>query len=97
MNGFHSDMSRLSMADPALPAQSGEGDEAEDEKDDEMEFESDIDEVYDRQAFGIYQQLPVPPGEPDLSSEPQTAEEYLQRVRYDIGTADTTRMHQDRK
>lgn len=38
-------------------------------------------ETFDRQAYGLYQQLPVK-GLPDYSTGlPQTAEEYLRRVR----------------
>lgn len=41
----------------------------------------DEEETFDRQAYGLYQQLPVK-GLPDYSSgPPQTAEEYLRRVR----------------
>lgn len=81
MDGLHIAGSRLSSEDPMLPETAeGEGEEVA-EYEDEVEAESDVDEVFDRQAFGIYQQLPVARGKPDLNGEPQTAEEYLQRVR----------------
>ena len=81
MNGFHSDIGRLSLEEAALPA-GAEGDDKDKlEQEEEMDFDSDVDDQFDRHAFGLYQQLPVPPGQPDLSSEPQSAEEYLQRVR----------------
>jgi len=50
---------------------------------DELEGYEDEEEVFDRQAYGLYQQLPIKKGAPDLSAgPPQTAEEYLRRVRY---------------
>ena len=82
MNGFHSEIGHLSLDEPALPEDPEAADAQLDECEDDMEYESEADESFDRQAFGIYQQLPVPLGVPDLSREPQTAEEYLQRVRY---------------
>ena len=45
------------------------------------EASGEDDPEFDMQQFGIYQALPVPPGQPDWEGEPQTAEEYLQRVR----------------
>ena len=81
MNGFHSDIGRLSLNDEALPTQVGGVDGEEHGEENDMDFDSDVDDSADRHAYGLYQQLPVSPGEPDLSSEPQTAEEYLQRVR----------------
>lgn len=43
---------------------------------------NDEEESFDRQAYGLYQQLPVRMGMPDYSlGPPQTAEEYLRRVR----------------
>lgn len=54
------------------------------EEDDEEEDggDGDSDEEEDRREYGIYQCLPVPPGEPDWEEEePQTVEEYLRRVR----------------
>jgi hypothetical protein len=82
MNGFHSEIGHLSLGEPAFPEDPEAADAQLDEYEDDMEYESEADESFDRQAFGIYQQLPVLHGVPDLSSEPQTAEEYLQRVRY---------------
>ncbi len=36
----------------------------------------------DRREFGLYQCLPVEPGEPEWDTEePETVEEYLRRVR----------------
>ena len=81
MNGFHPDLGRLSLAEATLPAEIEGGDKDEHEQEDDMEYDDEVDDEFDRHAFGLYQQLPVPSGEPDLSSEPQTAEEYLQRVR----------------
>lgn len=50
---------------------------------DDLEDHEDEEEVFDRQAYGLYQQLPIKKGAPDLSAgPPQTAEEYLRRVRY---------------
>jgi len=47
------------------------------------EDDSDSDEEYNLKNFGIHQALPVD-GEPDWSlAEPDTAEEYLRRVRYE--------------
>lgn len=41
-------------------------------------------EEHDHKMFGIYQALPVPEGEPDWDSgPPETAEEYLRRVRWE--------------
>ncbi|KAL4442036.1 hypothetical protein ABPG77_011297 [Micractinium sp. CCAP 211/92] len=38
----------------------------------------------DRREFGLYQCLPVEPGEPEWDTEePETVEEYLRRVRYE--------------
>ena len=84
MNGFHSEIGQLSLDEPALPEdpEAVDAQMDEDEDEDDMQYESEADESIDSQAFGIYQQLPVPHGVPDLSREPQTAEEYLQRVRY---------------
>lgn len=81
MNGFHPDIGRLSLGEAALPAEAGEGDKEDLQEDDDMGFDNEVDDDFDRHAFGLYQQLPVSPGQPDLASEPQTAEEYLQRVR----------------
>lgn len=50
--------------------------EAEDEE------RSSSDSEADRREFGLYQCLPVEPGEPDWETEePETVEEYLRRVR----------------
>jgi hypothetical protein len=55
------------------------------EEEDEYLEDYSTDIEYDRRAYGIYQQLPIRPGTPDLSTgPPQTAEEYLRRVRYDL-------------
>ncbi|BDA41964.1 probable Gem-associated protein 2 [Coccomyxa sp. Obi] len=44
----------------------------------------DEEESFDRQAYGLYQQLPIRKGLPDYSTgPPQTAEEYLRRVRHE--------------
>ena len=82
MNGFHSEIGHLSSDEPALPEDPEAVDAQMDDDEDDEQYESEADESFDRQAFGIYQQLPVPHGVPDLNTEPQTAEEYLQRVRY---------------
>ena len=81
MNGLHADIGRLSLHQAELPAEAGGDDKDESQQDDNMEFDSEVDDELDRHAFGLYQQLPVSPGQPDLGSEPQTAEEYLQWVR----------------
>lgn len=62
-------------------------DEPEDAQEEEEEDESpDVDQIskeFDSKAYGIYQQLPVGRGDPDFASgSPQTAEEYLRRVRH---------------
>lgn len=50
---------------------------------DDDDYDDSSDEEYNQRHFGIYQALPVD-GEPDWSlSEPDTAEEYLRRVRYE--------------
>ena len=55
------------------------GEEAYDEGEEE---ESGTDEEEEQREFGIYQCLPVDDGPPDFDSgEPETAEEYLRRVR----------------
>ena len=82
MNGFHPALGSLSLSEATPPAEAVGGDKDEPEQEDDMDYEEEVDDEFDRHAFGLYQQLPVPSGEPDLSSEPQTAEEYLQRVRY---------------
>ena len=75
----------VSLDDPTLPENAVEDKIEEDEEsevfEDDYSYESEEDRNHDREAFGIYQQLPVSNGEPDLNKEPQTAEEYLQRVR----------------
>ena len=46
---------------------------------DDSEDDADV----DARAYGIYKQLPVDGREPDFESgSPQTAEEYLRRVRW---------------
>ena len=85
MNGLHAEHSSP-VDDPILPENAEEEEEIEQDGEseafeDDLSNDSDIDCNHDRQSFGIYQQLPVPNGEPDLSREPQTAEEYLQQVR----------------
>lgn len=46
--------------------------------------DEDEEEVFDRKAYGLHQQLPIKRGAPDYSAgPPQTAEEYLRRVRCD--------------
>ncbi|KAK9810074.1 hypothetical protein WJX72_004382 [[Myrmecia] bisecta] len=67
------------LASTVLEGAAGESDtiDAEDEP-----F-SDPSEA-DPREFGLYQQLPIPEGEPDFESgEPDDAEEYLRRVRYE--------------
>lgn len=51
---------------------------------DEEEIFDEFDEArYDARAYDIYQQLPVDDKEPDFESgSPETAEEYLRRVRF---------------
>ena len=85
MNGIHAEPFSI-VDDPILPENAEEEEEIEEDEEseafeDELSNDSDIDRNHDCQAFGIYQQLPVSNGEPDLSREPQTAEEYLQQVR----------------
>ncbi|PNW79194.1 hypothetical protein CHLRE_09g405650v5 [Chlamydomonas reinhardtii] len=61
----------------------GEGEEYEGEEEAEGEMDTE-DEEYNLTHFGISQALPVPEGPPDFSAgPPQTAEEYLQWVRYE--------------
>ena len=56
--------------------------EVDDEDEDELTEDESIDDEFDRRAFGIYRQLPVKSGTPDFSAgPPETAEEYLRRVR----------------
>ena len=84
MNGLHAKYP-VFLDDPILPENAVEDRIEEDEEsevfEDDHSYESEEDRSHDREAFGIYQQLPVSNGEPDLTKEPQTAEEYLQRVR----------------
>ena len=85
MNGVHAEHPSL-VDDLILPENAEEEEEIEEDEnseafEDDQFDDSDIDRNHDRQAFGIYQQLPVSNGEPDLNREPQTAEEYLQQVR----------------
>jgi hypothetical protein len=48
----------------------------------EAQEQADEEEA-DRREYGIYQCLPVEPGEPDWQEgEPQSVEEYLRRVRW---------------
>ncbi|KAG2429548.1 hypothetical protein HXX76_010783 [Chlamydomonas incerta] len=65
--------------------EAGEGEEYEGEEEAEGEvMDTDDDEEYNLTHFGISQALPVPEGPPDFSAgPPQTAEEYLQWVRYE--------------
>jgi hypothetical protein len=54
--------------------------EAEEEEDASEADRASVD--FDARAYGIYQQLPVGREEPDFAcGSPQTAEEYLRRVR----------------
>eukprot|EP00878_Enallax_costatus_P004035 GHUV01004258.1.p1 GENE.GHUV01004258.1~~GHUV01004258.1.p1 ORF type:complete len:305 (+),score=93.79 GHUV01004258.1:284-1198(+) len=58
-------------------------DETQDADDQAAYNESSEDEEFNQKNFGIYQALPVE-GEPDWSlEEPDSAEEYLRRVRYE--------------
>ncbi|KAL4427817.1 hypothetical protein ABPG75_001906 [Micractinium tetrahymenae] len=62
--------------------QEHDADEYEDEAEEAKDSSSDSEA--DRREFGLYQCLPVEPGEPDWDTEePQTVEEYLRRVRYE--------------
>lgn len=59
-----------------------EQDNEDGECEDEVEEASSGDSEADRREFGLYQCLPVEPGEPDWDQqEPETVEEYLRRVR----------------
>ena len=56
--------------------------EEESESYEYLDDEEDEEEVFDRKAYGLHQQLPIKRGAPDYSAgPPQTAEEYLRRVR----------------
>ena len=75
------------MDEPGNVALDNEED-VEDKKKKEEEEEEEASEAdstsvdFDARAYGIYQQLPVGMEEPDFASgSPQTAEEYLRRVR----------------
>ena len=58
-------------------------DELEEEDEEECAEADQISKEYDSKAYGIYQQLPVGRGDPEFASgSPQTAEEYLRRVRH---------------
>ena len=63
----------------------GQEDEVLVDQEDEHEedYESDdVDDDFDARAYGMYRQLPVGRDAPEFSSgSPQTAEEYLRRVR----------------
>ena len=84
MNGVHAQPPSL-VHDLIHPENAVEEEAEEDEEpeafEDDLSYDSEIDRNHDRQAFGIYQQLPCSDGAPNLNREPQTAEEYLQRVR----------------
>ncbi|KAI7839292.1 hypothetical protein COHA_006990 [Chlorella ohadii] len=56
--------------------------ECEDEEGSDEE-DSSSDAEADRREFGIYQALPVEPGEPDWDAECLDVQEYLRRVRYE--------------
>ncbi len=55
--------------------------ECEDEEGSDEE-DSSSDAEADRREFGIYQALPVEPGEPDWDAECLDVQEYLRRVRW---------------
>ncbi len=56
--------------------------EEESESFEYLDDEEDEEEVFNRKAYGLHQQLPIRRGVPDYSTgPPQTAEEYLRRVR----------------
>ena len=72
----------------ATPAEAGdaemepaESQEYEEEEEEEEESDSSSDAEADRREFGIYQALPVEPGEPDWDAECLDVQEYLRRVR----------------
>lgn len=59
-----------------------EGQQEEEDGEEEASEANRASEDFDARAYGIYQQLPVGRQEPDFASgSPQTAEEYLRRVR----------------
>lgn len=63
---------------PTYAAEAEEGSHASEDYEDCDDEEGS----FDRQAYGLYQQLPIRKGLPDYSTgPPQTAEEYLRRVR----------------
>ncbi|GLC36408.1 hypothetical protein PLESTB_000765000 [Pleodorina starrii] len=71
------------LADYDDDADNFDEDEGEEEDEDEAMASSE-DEDYNRTHFGISQALPVPDGPPDFDAgPPQTAEEYLQWVRFE--------------
>ena len=51
--------------------------------DEELDDVEEVEHDLDARAYGIFQQLPVDGQDPDFDSgSPQTAEEYLRRVRW---------------
>lgn len=72
----------------AAPAQAGdaamehEENQEYEEEEEEEESDSSSDAEADRREFGIYQALPVEPGEPDWNAECLDVQEYLRRVRW---------------